>query len=218
MFGEIDFMLLPAWISKLEKKIGWLQIPQLGLILICLQIIGFILILRRPEMAQILYLDHAAILKWEIWRLFTFIAIPLTSDFLMLFLWWFLYYIFKSLRVQWGDFKLTLYFLIGWIGTVLGSFVFNISVDSFMLMLSTFFFAIATLNPEYEVLFFFILPIKMKWIALFTGVVLFLQQAFFGAWQLTLCLLFSCINYLLFFGPHFYRLLRDEMKKRRENI
>ena len=85
MFGEIDFMLLPAWISKLEKKIGWLQIPQLGLILICLQIIGFILILRRPEMAQILYLDHAAILKWEIWRLFTFIAIPLTSDFLMLF-------------------------------------------------------------------------------------------------------------------------------------
>ena len=52
-----------------------------------------------------------------------------------------------------GDFKLTLYFLIGWIGTVLGSFVFNISVDSFMLM-RYFLFAIATLNPEYEVLFF----------------------------------------------------------------
>jgi hypothetical protein len=211
-------MLLPAWISKLEKKIGWLHIPQLGLILICLQILGFILIYQRPEMAQVLFLDPVALFKGELWRLFTFIAIPLTSDFLMLFLWWFLYYIFKSLRVQWGDFKLTLYFVLGWMGTVLGSIIFKVPVDSFMLMLTTFFFAIATLIPEYEVLFFFILPIKMKWIALFSAIVLFLQQAFFGAWQLTLCLLFSCINYLLFFGPHFYRLLRDEMKKRRENI
>ena len=191
-------MLLPAWISKLEKKIGWLHIPQLGLILICLQILGFILIYQRPEMAQVLFLDPVALFKGELWRLFTFIAIPLTSDFLMLFLWWFLYYIFKSLRVQWGDFKLTLYFVLGWMGTVLGSIIFKVPVDSFMLMLTTFFFAIATLIPEYEVLF--------------------LQQAFFGAWQMTFSLIFTCSNYILFFGPHFYRLLRDEMKKRRENI
>ncbi|HHX14756.1 MAG TPA: hypothetical protein GX724_01175 [Fibrobacter sp.] len=217
-FWGDEFMLLPEWISKLEKKIGWLQVPQLGFILICMQVIGFIIVLKKPVVAELLFLDPSAVLKGEIWRLFTFIAIPLTNDFLMLFLWWFLYYIFKFLRVSWGDFKLTLYFILGWLGTIIGSFVFNVPVDSFMLMLSTYFFAIATLNPEYEVLFFFILRIKMKWIALFSAIVLFLQQAFFGAWQMTLCLLFACVNYILFFGPHFYRFLRSEMKRRRENI
>jgi hypothetical protein len=208
-------MFLPRWILWLEKKAPWLSVPHLGLFIVILQVAGYFFVRGRPDFADRLVLDPAAVLDGELWRLVTFIAIPLSDSFLMFFILWFLYYIFKTLRSEWGDFKFSLYFFLAWFGAVLGAFLFNARVENFVLIESTFFFAIATLLPDYEVMLFFILPLKMKWIALFTAILLFIQQILFGAWQMTLCLALSCINYIIFFGPTFYSSIRQEMKRRR---
>lgn len=211
-------MILPEWILKLEQKAAWLRIPFLGYLLILAQLLGLFLIYQNPDLEIRFYLDPKAVFQGEIWRVFTFMFIPLTKDFLSIFLWWFLYYILKSLKKQWGNFKLSLYFLIGWLGVVLSSLVLGVKVDSFLLLLSTFFFAIASLNQTYEVLFFFILPIKIKWIAIFFAIVLFLQQTFFGSWLYTFHLLISCSNYFLFFGPSIFRFLKREVQSRRQGV
>lgn len=208
-------MFLPRWITWLEKKAPWLSIPHLGLVIVIVQVVGYFLVRARPDFVDRLVLDPSAVLNGEIWRLITFIAIPISDSFLMFFVLWFLYYIFKTLRFKWGDFKFSLYFFLAWIGAVCGAFIFDARVESFVLIEITFFFAIATLLPDYEVMVFFILPLKMKWIAVFAAVLLCLQQLLFGAWQMTLCLALSCINYIIFFGPTFYSFIREEMSRRR---
>jgi hypothetical protein len=206
-------VILPRWISWLEKKLGWLSIPHLGMILVCLQVLGYAFARLRPDLTDALVLDASAVLAGEVWRVVTFIAIPLSDSFLMLFVLWFLYYIFRTLRREWGDFKFSLYFLLAWLGTVCGALAFDACVESFVLIEITFFFAIATLFPNYEVQLFYILPIKMKWITIPVAILMVVQQVFFSTWQMSLCLALACINYICFFGPSFYRTIQRELQR-----
>ncbi|MCK9182833.1 MAG: hypothetical protein M0P13_08140 [Fibrobacteraceae bacterium] len=208
-------IVLPVWIDSLEKKAKWLSIPHLGMILVALQVIGFSLVFWRPELLNSLTLDPSAVLSGEVWRLVTFLAIPLSDSFVMLFVLWAVFYIFRTLSKRWGNFKFSLYFLIAWCGTVLGSFIFSTTVDSFMLIETTFLFAIAMLSPNYEVNLFYLLPIKMKWLSIFAFVLLILEIALFGTWQLALCVLLSCANFIVFFGPEIFRRVRLQLTRGR---
>ena len=103
-------MFLPRWITWLEKKAPWLSIPHLGLIIVIVQVVGYFLVRARPDFVDRLVLDPSAVLNGEVWRLVTFIAIPISDSFLMFFVLWFLYYIFKTLRFKWGDFIFSIIF------------------------------------------------------------------------------------------------------------
>ena len=61
------------------------------------------------------------------------------------------------------------------------------------------FLAFAYLFPDFELLLFFILPVKIKWLALITWIGYFLGFAF-GSWHTRLIILASIANFLLFFG------------------
>jgi hypothetical protein len=208
---------MPRWIEWLEKRFEWASIPNLGIFLVALQAMGFLLVSGKPEFVGQLVLDPAAVFSGQIWRVVTFLAIPMSDSFMVIFVLWFLYYVLSSLERAWGSFRLTLYFLIAWAGAVMSSLVLGIPVDTFILIESSFFFALATLIPEYEILLFFILPIKIKWIALFTAAIMLAVPLVFGTWSQRLYLLVACANYLLFFGPGFYRFMRMEMRRRRQN-
>lgn len=202
---------VPCWVSFLEKKWGKLVIPHIAMFLVFFQILGFILLKFRPEWLRYLSLDPSAVLRGEIFRVFTFLFIPVFDNFLMIFITWFFYFSLVLLRREWGDFKIMLYFVLSWLGTVIGAFLFHTVIDSFILIQMTFFFAIGTLKPHYRFDFFFILPIRMKWIALISMILLLTQLLFFSAWQMKFCLLLSCMNYFLFFVPSFYRSVWHKM-------
>lgn len=207
-------ILMPRWIEWLEKKIEWISIPNLAIFLVVLQAMGFLLVQGKPEFIGQLVLDPQAVYMGQIWRIVTFLAIPMSDSFMVIFVLWFLYYVLSSLERAWGPFRLTLYFLIAWGGAVASSLLLGIPVDTFVLIEISFFFALATLIPDYEILLFFILPIKIKWVALFTAAVMIAVPLVFGTWAQRLYLLVACANYLLFFGPGFYRTLRQEMRRR----
>jgi hypothetical protein len=206
LFG-FDFQV-PRWILFLERKWGRFSIPYAGMLLVLFQIIGFIIAKVHPEWLRRFTLDPDAVLHGEFYRLFSFLFIPVMDNFLMLFVTWFFYYTLFLLRREWGDFKLSLYFVISWAGTIAGAFLFHEVISSFILIEMTFFFAVGTLKPRYRFDFFFILPIRMKWIALISMLLLLVQLLFFSAWSMTLCLFLSCMNYFLFFIPGFYRSIR----------
>ena len=112
---------LPNWLSRMDKDFKWLSIPKLPLLLVIIQILGFVLVMGKPEFEQRLVLNPDMVLQGEIWRIFTFVAIPLSHNFLMFFVLWFFYFVMTSLESAWDSTLLTIYFLITWISIVLAA-------------------------------------------------------------------------------------------------
>lgn len=109
----------------------------------------------------------------------------------------------ENLESQWGTFKLNLFYLTGMVGCTVAAFFAGESLVYNALLNSSVFFAFATLNPNFQLLLFFILPVKIKWLA-WVAVGMLLLQALAGTWTMRLALLVTFSNYLLFFGPEFF--------------
>ena len=206
---------LPNWLLRMDKDFKWLSIPKLPLLLVIIQILGFVLVMGKPEFEQRLVLNPDAVLQGEIWRIFTFVAIPLSHNFLMFFVLWFFYFVMTSLESAWDSTLLTIYFLITWISIVLASLLIGTSVDTFAYMEFSFFFALATLNPNRTIHLFFILPLAFKWIALFTAIVLFFMPLFLGSYSLKQVLF---VSYLVFFGKDYWLRLKNELDRRKRSV
>ena len=82
----------PQWLQKAERKIAWLAIPNLAVTLVGLQVIGFILVMSNPAWYPRLMLQPQLVLEGEVWRLVTFLCLPLTTSLLwLIFVLWFLF-------------------------------------------------------------------------------------------------------------------------------
>jgi hypothetical protein len=180
-----------------------LGIPNLAWYLVGAQGLGFFLVLANPQALGLLILDPYLVLHGELWRLITFLAVPLTlSPLWMVFALWFLYFIINGIEQEWGEFRTTLYVLVAVALTIAFSLVFDWRVWSTVELQSTLFLAAATIAPEYQILLFFILPVKMKWLA-WLSVAYIIWSLIVSSWLGRLYLLVMYANYLLFFGPYF---------------
>lgn len=192
---------MPRWLSVLERKIGWIAIPNLALIFVTLQGLGFLMVMMNPMWWQMLILEPHAVMQGELWRLVTFLALPLSmSPIWVLFVLWFLYFILSSIESQWGAFQTTFYCLVGIVLSVIYSFAFGYPITQVSHFQSTLFLAAASLFPEYEIRLFLVFPVKMKWMAALTGVFVAVEL-FQGSWYDRGYLLAIYSNFLLFFGP-----------------
>jgi hypothetical protein len=146
-------------------------------------------------------LDPERVSNGEYWRFITFLALPISqSPIWVIFSLWFLYFIINTIEQAWGEFQTTLYTLIS-ITLMIGfSLLFQFPITQVSAFESTLFLAAAALFPEMEVQLFFIIPVKIKWLAWLTmGLVLF--NFLTGSWVERFYLLAIYMNYLLFFGP-----------------
>ncbi|MBC7386931.1 MAG: hypothetical protein H7301_12320 [Cryobacterium sp.] len=205
----------PQWLKNLSRRFQFLAVPHIAILLVTLQIFGFLLVLSDPVWFERLILLPERVTNGEVWRLVTFLAIPLTSSPIwMVFALLFLNSVLSSIESEWGAFKTTLYVLTSILVTVSFSFIFRYPVIQVTDFTSTLFLAAAALFPEYEMRVYFLFPVKMKylgWLALaFVGLRL-LQ----GSWIDRFFILAIYSNYLLFFGPSAFSQFRN-WKRRRE--
>ncbi|HWX18085.1 MAG TPA: rhomboid family intramembrane serine protease, partial [Chthoniobacterales bacterium] len=129
-----------AWLDKLERRFGFLGIPGLIRIIVGFNALVFVLVRLNPDFVSVLNLDPARIRHGEVWRLVTYIFIPQTFSFLwIVFVLWFLWFIGDGLERAWGSFRLTLYFLVGMIGTTVAAFFFGGNFSNSMLITSLFY-------------------------------------------------------------------------------
>lgn len=164
------------WIDRMERRFGRYAIPNLMYYIVILYALGFVIEVVSPGLyGTFLALDAAAILRGEVWRIFTFIIQPPTGSFLFIFFSLYLYYtIGKMLEYQWGAFKFNLYFFSGLILHVAVCLLiylvtgYNLSYGTMYLNMSLF-FAFAALFPDVQFLLFFILPIKCKYLGYANG-------------------------------------------------
>ncbi|MCL2083898.1 MAG: rhomboid family intramembrane serine protease, partial [Oscillospiraceae bacterium] len=181
---------------------------------------GMVLLLSgfMPELPYYLAFDRQAIMNGELWRLITFIFIPPPTAILLLtvIVLYFYYYIGSTLEREWGRLKFTIFYLTGMIGTALYAMLTGSLADATFLNLSMF-FAMATLFPEMRVLLFFIIPVKIKWMAIASAVLFIgwpiLEALISGRFTLFyLSPLIALANYLLYFHAHFISLIRRDTR------
>jgi membrane associated rhomboid family serine protease len=141
--------------------------------------------------------------KLQLWRLVTFIFVPGTASFLFIIIsLMFYYFIGSALEQTWGKCKFTLYYLVCMLGTIGASFIYSGSYTAVYINLSLF-LAFASLYPEYEVLLFFILRVKVKYLA-WASLALILWSFIVGNGVVKLSIAASFIGLILFFSPEWY--------------
>lgn len=207
------------WIDKLERRLGFIAIPGLPKILVGFTALVYLLAFLSPEFVPALDLDPARIRHGEVWRLVTYIFIPSTpSPWWILFALWFLWWIGQGVERAMGSFQLTLYFLIGMIGTTAAAFFFGSRFSNSMLLASLF-FAFARFYPDEIIYILFILPMKIKWLAWIAAAFL-LAGFFLGAMAYRVSLIAVFANYLIFFGPEIWHQARHrrEVSSRRQRF
>lgn len=205
----------PKWTERAERLMPGLGVPNLALYLVGAQALGFLATLVEPRAWELFILVPSLVLKGELWRLITFMAMPLSSSTLwMVFVLSFLYFVISGLEEEWGEFRTTFYVLVAVLLTIGFSFAFNIPITNIRELQSTLFLAAATIAPEYQIMLFLVIPVKMKWLALLT-VAYIVFALIFGSWLGRLYLLTMYGNYLLFFGPYFMSRLHAFYRRKR---
>lgn len=165
------------FINKLEKKFGKYAIRNLMYYIILLYALGFVILLVNPDIYyNFLSLDASAILHGQIWRIFTYIIYPPTGSLITILISLYFYYtIGTMLERQWGSFRFNLYFFTGVLLHAIAAIVIYLiwgivlEMGTYYLNLSMF-FAFAAMFPDMQVLFMWLIPIKMKWLAWFDGI------------------------------------------------
>lgn len=165
------------FLNKIEKKLGKYAIKNLMYYIIMLYALGFVILLVKPEIySNWLSLNAPAILSGQIWRIFTYIIYPPTGSMITILISLYFYYTVGTLlERQWGTFRFNLYFFTGVLLHAIAA-VFIYLVWGMVLEMGTYylnlsmFFAFAAMFPEMQVLFMWLIPIKMKWLAYIDGI------------------------------------------------
>jgi len=201
-------------LDRLERHLGQFAITGLIRYVVMLNALVYLMVRLNPENISILIFDRDLILHGQIWRVFSWIFIPTTFSLLWIlpFL-WFTWWMGDCLEETWGAFRLNVYYFLGVAGCVVAAFIFNVGGGDFNIVLNlTLLFATATLAPDLEILLFYILPMKLKWIALIS--LIFpsygplsgpLYNVVFGDPALKTATILCLTNYLVFFGPSLLR-------------
>lgn len=172
--GEINL----NFFGKLERKYGKYAIHNLMKYIIILYVIGWFIQMVNPVFYDsVLALDMAKVFHGQVWRLVTFIIMPPENSnvFFMIFSLYLYYLLGTNLERVWGAFRFNVYFFMGVLFHIVAALlifvIWGISwpLTTYYLNMSLF-FAFACVYPDMELLLFFILPIKIKWLAMLDGV------------------------------------------------
>lgn len=152
------------------------------------------------------------ILRGQVWRLLTFALIPNSSGVLTLLFLYFYYFIGHTLEDRWGTPRFNIYFFSGILLTVVYGFVlYFITGKSYAVFADyiylSMFFSFAAMYPDMRVMMFFIIPIKVKWLAI-ANAVLFVMGVVQTAFPQNLLPVVAVLNFLLFCGDTLFSYIR----------
>jgi hypothetical protein len=187
-------------LDRLEKKLGRYALPNITVYLIAGQTVFYVLyMMRKLDPSQTL-LSADRLMQGEWWRLLTFPFDPPVMNLVFAFFAWYLFYMMGSaLEELWGTFRYNIFLLVGYLLTVAVSFLTPAYPVSNAFIGGSVFLAFAFLFPDFQLLLFFVLPVRIKWLALLTW--LYYGYLFlFGGWPTRFLVLSSVGNFLLFFA------------------
>lgn len=209
------------FIDRLERKFSRYAVSNLTLYLILGYAIGYVFSFIAPGIVNYLTLNPYLIFHGQVWRLITWVLIPPSTDniFFYIIMMLFYYSLGTNLERTWGTFRYNVYIFGGILYTVIGGIVTWLVMDLISgggaetgallgmyvgMYVSTYyicmsiFLAFAVCYPDMHVMLYFIIPIKMKWLAVVYAV-LILFDFVRTAWPGRIVIFMSLLNFLVFF-------------------
>ena len=171
----------------------------------------------NPVLMNYLLFNPALILRGQIWRLISFVFIPPSTGVLAFIAFYFYYWIGTTLENQWGTGQFTIYFFTGVILTIVYGFAIyfitgrSVSLSSTYIFLSMF-FSFAAMFPDMQVLFLFIIPVKMKYLAL-VDAAFFVLSVISTPFPENLLPVVAVLNFLIFCGEELKSMLPRRQSK-----
>lgn len=198
-----------SFLDRLERIFGRFAIHNLALYIIIGQVAVVLATLAQLVDPMRLIFWPAALWQGEWWRLFTFMFfVPLPTSILgyvfIVFGWSLLYMMSSALEEQWGAFRFNVFLFTSYALTIAVSFLtINYPVPvSNVYILGSVFMGFAVLNPNFELMLYGLLPVKVKWLALislaFGG-----YRFVMGGLPTRLQIGAAVVTFLLFFARHF---------------
>ena len=207
-------------LDQLERRLGRFALSHVtlylivGQVFVCLSALLGLLDLRQ------FVLVPALATHGEPWRLLTFLFYPPPVNFnsmfslaLLPFAWWIFYLMGNALESYWGAFRYNLFLATGIALAIGAAFITPLYPVTNAFIAGSVFLAFAWLNPDFELALFFILPIKIKWLALFTVLGLIYEMVNGGPPARWL-IIASVTNIFLFFGRDMLTAIRYRQRKR----
>jgi hypothetical protein len=220
-------------INRLEPRFGRWAIPNLTLILIVGQAARYVAsILPQGVTFDRILLDPARVLQGQVWRLATFLFLPPAVAPIFAIFYFLLLHLFgTTLERHWGAFRFNVFLLIGYLANVAAAFIAWFAVGESLklsaedagqlvagassngFLYGSLFLAFARLYPDFIMNLFFVLPIRIRWLAL----LMWITYGYFlatGPLVTKLMVLASVANYLVFFGREHWAELRHGHRRR----
>lgn len=196
-------------LNKLERKFGKYAIPNLSLWIIACYLIGYLLQLTLPEIFNYMLLEPYEIFhNGQIWRIITWLFMPPESLSLFTMIMLFFYYsIGNSLEQTWGTFRFNLFIFSGIVATIVAVIIMYFvtgQLRGFGYIVSTYYInqsillAYATTFPNMQILLYFVIPIKIKWLG-YAYVALIVHQFLSVGYIQKVIILASFLNVIVFF-------------------
>lgn len=211
-------------LSRMESKFGRFAVPNLTVILIIGQVFLYVAREFAPGQAdgdvlQRIRLIPAAVLAGEVWRLVTFLFDPpITNVFFAFFFWYMFYFMGTALEASWGTFRYNAFLFAGYIACLIGAGIACFAPGGAAMPASngflygTVFLAFARLYPDFVLYIMFILPVKIKWLAILQWIMYGL--AFLsGDWMMKGMIVASVANYFLFFGRDIWQGMKSSHRR-----
>lgn len=199
-----------------HRRVG---VPQLMLfVTIGSAIVYFLNMFGMEELTSYLAFDRTAILRGQVWRLFTYIFTyrgrTILGTLVGLFCW---FSLGRAMERSWGTLRFNLFYFTGVILMDVFCMIFGGQANVGSLNLSLL-LGFATLYPDAQFLLFWIIPIR-AWILGFVYLCITVYQvvmlALGGAYLYCLFPLVAIGNYFLFFGKDVINLLPPAWRRRR---
>ena len=205
------------WVNRLQRKLGRnFGVTNLMMYVSATMLAVYILGEMFPQIYGWIMLYRDAVFAGQVWRLVTFLGIPLDASnpiwsILMLY---FMYMLGGNLESAWGKSNMTLYCIFGAVGAILAAMVSGFGTNYYIYL--SIFLAYAYIFPNATFMLFFIIPVKAKYLA-YIEWALYILAFIRGPWSHRFAIVFSLINFFLFFGPQVWSQLRGfiNMVKRR---
>lgn len=203
------------FLDKIERKHPRWGVENLMLHICILTAIVYVMhYVFKANIIGYLYLDRDAVFSGQVWRLISFVFIPEYGSLINFIFWMYLYYfIGNSLENSWGSFKFTAYYFVCILSTVAAALLFGGRYTGVYINLSLF-LAFAMLYPEYRLLIFYILPVKVKYLALLDAAFL-LYRFIIGGLTVKLSIAAAMFGFLLIFGQELLGMIKAWIRRQK---
>ena len=196
-------------LNQIQDFFSKYSIPYLFNFILLIHLIGFFSFKMGLVDYDRVILTREGIINFEFWRLLSFLMIPSDTSFIYLFMFYVFYMIGNSLNEYYGEDKFNGFVLCVYIFTIISSLINPFPTPNWYIF-ATIFLAFSTLFSHVQFyLFFFIIPVKVKWL----GWIKFSYMMLMLLSYHRLAIIVSFLVYLLYFGNFIFEKINQTKRR-----